>query len=107
MRARFDDYFSTMARLKSKDAPAKEKLDQLNRLSKQLEDWGTLVFPEISFQMWLNYDEYGNYPFAGSFMDQPSWVREEFTHWTLVKRWHEINEDLPSIDGLPTLADLT
>lgn len=106
MHKEFDDYFSTMAALKKRDLTSTERLEQLNSLKKSLVDWGLHIFPQISFQVFLAYDEYGQYPYPGTFLSQPSYVREELTHWTLLKRFWELNSELPSVDGIPTLDEL-
>ena len=106
MHVKFDDYFSTLARLKKHDLPPGEKLKQLNRLHEALEDWGTCVFPDESFDWWVHYDAYGTLPYPGSLIDQPTYVRRDLTLFTMLKRFWELNEDLPSVEGLPTLDDL-
>lgn len=106
MRARYDAYFSTMARLEQEDLPSRDRLQQLNKLSESLRDWGTEVLPGESFDLYLHYKEHGTLPYAGALMDQPMYIRREFTRWTLLEQWHRLNERLPSIDGLPSAEEL-
>lgn len=95
-----------MAQLKKRDLSPDEKSQLFDDLRKQLEDWGTSLFHRTSFQAWLHYDTYGVYPYPGSFMDQPTYIQDDFTLWTMLKRWHELNEESRSPDGLPTMKNL-
>lgn len=95
-----------MARLKKNDLSPKEKNTQLNRIHQALNDWGTRVFDDISFEWWINFEEHGIYPYAGCWADQPRYVQQELHHWSMLKRFWELNEDLPSAEGLPTIENL-
>jgi hypothetical protein len=106
MHTRYDDYFRMVAQLSKRDLSGKERLERLRSLSAALVDWGTLVFPDESFDIYLHYKEHGMLPFEGALMDQPTWVRRDLTHWTMLEQWWRLNEDMPSVEGLPTLDDL-
>lgn len=49
---------------------------------------------------------YVTLPFPGAWVDQPTWLREDFLTLLQVKRWWEMNEKLPSVDGLPKMDDV-
>lgn len=106
MRAKYDQYFSTMASLKKRDLSGAEKLKQLNRLREGLVDWGTLVFDDISFEWYINFEDHHMLPYPGSWSDQPRYVQQELHRWAMLRRFWEINEDLPSTEGIPTLEEL-
>lgn len=44
-------------------------------------------------------------PFPGAWVDQPTWIREDLFMLLQVKHWHELNETLPNIEGVPSLED--
>jgi len=94
-----------MAQLKKRDLSGKERLELLNDLSISLADWGTYVFDDISFDLWTIFDSSGQLPYAGGLMDQPTYIRKDFAHWYRLQRWHELNEELPSTDGVPTIDE--
>jgi len=106
MRAEYDEYFATMARLERTDLSARERLKQLRRLSENLQDWGTRVFPNESFDWYQHYKAFGTLPYPGSLIQQPTFVRRELTHWMMLEHWHHLNEQLPSAEGIPTLEEL-
>lgn len=103
---KYDEYFAALARLEHGELSARERLQQLNKLSEALQDWGTAVFHDESFDWYLHYKEHGTLPYPGALIDQPRYVRHDLTHWMMLEQWHRINERLPSADGLPTLEDL-
>jgi hypothetical protein len=45
-------------------------------------------------------------PFPGAWIDQPTWVRQDFLTLLSVKRWHEFNDKLQSADGLPNAENV-
>lgn len=107
MRQKYDTYFATLARLERDDLSGKERLESLNTLSQLLTDWGTHVFSDESFDWYLHYKEHGTLPYPGSLMEQPMYVRRDLTLWMRVEQWHRLNEQLPSVEGLPTIEDFT
>lgn len=44
---------------------------------------------------------YNCLPFPGAWVDQPTWIRQDFMTLLAVARWHKFNENLPSAEGLP------
>lgn len=107
MRKQYDEYFQNVAQLKKRDTTPKERLDLLDKLSMSLRDWGTHVFDDKSFEWFIHYKETnGGLPFAGAWEDQPRYVQEDLHHWSMLARWWELNEELSSADGLPSMNDL-
>ena len=95
-----------MAQLKKRDLSGKERVDLLNSLNEALQDWGTETYHEVSFDLWTIFDSSGHPPYEGGVMKWPTYLRRDFAHWYRLQRWHELNEDLPTTDGLPTIEDL-
>jgi len=106
MRKSHDDYFAATARWKKRDMSLEEKRQQLDRLHGNLIDWGLEVFSDVAFEWWINFEDHGILPYAGSWADQPRYVQRVLHRFSMLKRWHELNEELPSPEGLPTLKDL-
>ncbi len=106
MRAKYDQYFSTMASLKKRDLSPGEKLKQLNRLEQGLTDWGTLVFDDISFEWAVNWEDHHALPFPGSWSDQPRYVQQELHRWSMLKRYWDLNGELSDASDLQTMDDL-
>ena len=93
-----------MARLKRKDLTPGEKREQLQRLRDSLRDWGTWVYADQSFEWFIHYEEIGGLPFPGSWVEQPRYVQEELHQWTMLRRWHELNEELPDAGSVPVFV---
>ena len=106
MRQPYDEYFSSVARLRNSDLSPKERLDSLNRLRKALEDWGTWTWDDVSFEWHINLEDYHILPFPGAWSDQPRYVQQELHQWNMIRRFHELNEQLPDASGFPTLDEL-
>lgn len=108
MHQRFDRIIRATVTLESgKDLPMPKRLEQLNVLSEALADWGTMAFPDESYEWYQMFKEHGILPYAGAWVDQPLFVQRDFKHWRMLEQWHRINEKLPSSDGLPTFEDIT
>jgi len=45
-------------------------------------------------------------PFPGAWVDQPTWLRQDFLTLLSVKRWHDFNENLQSAEGLPNAENV-
>lgn len=92
MRARIDD---------SMWKAAHDQTIPESKLQDYLEDWG-LLGGEDSFDAWIIWRRSGYIvlPFAGGWLDQPEWLREDFLTLDLVRQWHDIQVEKPSIDHI-------
>lgn len=45
--------------------------------------------------------QYTQLPFPGGWVDQPWWVKADFYLYMRLSHWHELNNKLPSAEGLP------
>lgn len=95
MRKSVDDYFV------GKDSPA-----DFERLQQRLVDW-SLWGGYDSFEMFQIWEMsgYKQLPFDGAWVDQPSFVRNDFLMLLQVKRWWSMNEKLEDGAELPKLED--
>lgn len=57
------------------------------------------------FQIWV-LSGHVTLPFPGSWIEQPTYVTEDFLTYKLVERWHRLNGTLPSVDGLPKMDEV-
>jgi hypothetical protein len=77
------------------------------KLSEYLEDWG-LYGGHDSFDLWLIWrrSNYVVLPFAGGWLEQPFWVREDFLILDLVREYHDKQAEKPSVDHLSDPLDM-
>ncbi len=90
-----DDYFNS-----------KTKPESFQRLTEALVDWK----PKAGYTTWKWFQvwEGSNWvslPFSGAYAEQPTWVTEDFELYLAVKRWNELNNTLPTVEGLPKMDD--
>ena len=106
MRRRFDRLITAYVILENgQDLPSHKRLEQYRFISEELNDWGTAMFPDESYNLYQMFKEHGILPYAGAWMDQPWFVRHDFNHWRMVEQWHRINETLSDTTGLPTVEE--
>ncbi len=70
-----------------------------------LADWGTKgqSLTWKWFQIW-ELSDHKQLPFAGAWVDQPSYVTDDFEKYKLVGRWWQLNEKKAEVKGLPPVS---
>lgn len=92
MRARVDD---SMWKAAHGESISEEKLLEW------LEDWG-LYDAENSPEDWLIWkrSNYISLPYSGAWRDQPPWVKKDFLTLDLVREYHDLQKNKPSLGGV-------
>lgn len=106
MRQRFDRLIAAQITLENgHDIPQWKRLENHQAISEALQDWGSAVFPDESYEWYQMFKEHSILPFAGAWVDQPWYVQHDFKLWRMLEQWHRFNEKLSSTEGLPTVDE--
>lgn len=69
-------------------------------LNDALRDWGMWGDGNAVFDAWCKWNDYRVLPFAGGWLDQPEWIRDDFNTLDLLEAWHMLQKDKPAAPKL-------